>query len=89
MSRQRCGICIKRLMLASEFNQPIKRLRDSIKDDFLTDPMYFTKVKYIDYENERFEGPIPELGALEPLFHKRKSYEHEKELRIITSNFVV
>jgi hypothetical protein len=65
-----------------------QRLRDSIKDDFLTDPMHFTKVKYIDYENERFEGPIPELGALEPLFHKRKSYEHEKELRIITSNLL-
>jgi hypothetical protein len=65
-----------------------QRLRDSIKDDFLTDPMYFTKVKYIDYENERFEGPIPELGGLTNLFHKRKSYEHEKELRIITSNLL-
>lgn len=65
-----------------------KRLKDSIRDEFLTEPMYFTKVKYIDYENERFEGPLPELGALIPLFHKRKSYEHEKELRIVTSNFL-
>lgn len=65
-----------------------QRLRDSIKDECLTDPMYFTKVKYLDYENERFDGPIPELGALAPLFHKRKSYEHEKELRIITTNGV-
>jgi hypothetical protein len=42
--------------------------------------MYFTKVKYIEYENERFEGPIPELGALTPLFHKRKAMNMKRNL---------
>ena len=63
-----------------------QRLRDSINDEYLTDFMYFTRVKYIDYENEKFDGPIGDFGDLTALFHKRKSFEHEKELRIITTN---
>lgn len=36
-------------------------------------------VKYIDYENEW----LPEGNAFWPFVHKRKSFEHEKELRCL------
>jgi len=36
-------------------------------------------VKYIDYDNEA----IPSDNLMTPLVHKRKSFEHEKELRAI------
>lgn len=43
----------------------------------------FPKVQYIDYETETFEGRVAEED-ITPFFHKRKSYEHENEFRIIT-----
>lgn len=36
----------------------------------------FGKVEYIDYERDQIPG-----GELPPLFHKRKSFKHEKEFR--------
>ncbi|WP_148300402.1 hypothetical protein [Holophaga foetida] len=44
--------------------------------------LYLTKVNYIDYETETFEGGVAEVD-ITPFFHKRKSFEHEKEFRII------
>jgi len=38
------------------------------------------KVEYIDYETHM----IPERNILYPFIHKRKSFEHEKELRALT-----
>ena len=43
----------------------------------------FPKVLYMDYDTETFEGAVAEED-ITPFFHKRKSYEHEKEFRIIT-----
>ncbi|WP_339103198.1 DUF2971 domain-containing protein [Haloterrigena salinisoli] len=40
-------------------------------------------VRYIDYD----EHWIPEGNMYSPLFHKRLSYQHEKEFRIATSRF--
>ncbi len=36
-------------------------------------------VKYIDYETDS----LPDAGLLTPFLHKRKSFEHERELRAL------
>lgn len=41
--------------------------------------IYVGMIKYIDYERES----IPMTNALSPFMHKRKSFEHEKELRAL------
>ncbi len=43
---------------------------------------WFSKVNYIDYETETFEGHVAEID-ITPFIHKRRSFEHEKEFRII------
>jgi len=40
-------------------------------------------VKYIDYETEW----LPERYSFNPFLHKRKSFEHERELRAIIQKF--
>jgi len=56
-----------------------RRLRDSLKD---TKPdVYIGKVNYIDYEKDN----IPK-DFLSPFLHKRKSFDHEKELRAIVQD---
>jgi hypothetical protein len=42
-------------------------------------------VSYIDYATAR----IPLKNALSPLFHKRRSFDHEKEFRVLLSRFPV
>ncbi|CAE6734446.1 hypothetical protein [Candidatus Nitrotoga fabula] len=53
-----------------------KRLRDSIIDDR---QVYLGKVKYIDYENDVIRSD----NMLAPYMHKRKSFEHEREIRAV------
>lgn len=55
-----------------------KRLRDSIIDDRR---VYLGKVKYIDYENE----VIRSNHGFAPYVHKRKSFEHEHEIRAVVT----
>ncbi len=55
-----------------------KRLADSF-NDYNDEPINIGKVKYIDYEKDW----LPERKYLYPFFHKRKSFEHEQELRAI------
>jgi len=43
--------------------------------------IYVGSVQYIDYENDF----LPEDDLLRPFMHKRKSFEHERELRAIIS----
>ena len=45
----------------------------------LTAQIYVGKVHYINYETEF----IPENNALYPFVHKRKSFDHEQELRAV------
>jgi len=52
-------------------------LKTSLKDEIHT--VYIGKVKYIDFEKDW----MPEGNAMYPFIHKRKSFEHEKELRAI------
>jgi hypothetical protein len=49
-------------------------LKKSIIDD---ETVYIGKVKYIDYETEYIDA----RNLLSPFVHKRKSFEHEKEIR--------
>ena len=55
-----------------------KRLTESF-NDYLEDEVCIGKVRYIDYENEW----LPEGNLFYPFLHKRKSFEHEHELRAI------
>ena len=51
-------------------------LRDSLGTD---ESVYIGQVLYIDYEHQVIEGD----NALAPFIHKRKAFEHEKELRAV------
>jgi len=53
------------------------KLRSSIIDD---ENVYLGVVKYIDYEKEWIDGNV---NLLAPFVHKRKSFEHEREIRAL------
>ena len=58
----------------------IKTNFDSFVASFITDEkIHLGKVKYIDYDSEK----IPEDDLLSPYLHKRKNFEHEREVRVI------
>jgi len=42
---------------------------------------YIGKIRYINYRNEIFKGNAPD--KFEPILTKRRSFEHEKELRAV------
>ncbi|MEH6853179.1 DUF2971 domain-containing protein [Priestia megaterium] len=55
----------------------VERLERSLKD---VPTKYMREVKYIDYQNERFEGEDDQAAVY---FFKRNHFEHEKEYRVI------
>lgn len=57
----------------------VKRLMESFEID-LENTTSIGKVEYIDYESQA----IPLGNAFFPFMHKRKDYEHERELRAVT-----
>lgn len=57
----------------------VERLKMSLKNE--KRKIYISDVKYIDYENEF----MPESNTFYLGIHKRKSFEHEKEVRCIYS----
>ena len=59
-----------------------KRLKESFLNHAEHD-VYIGTVKYIDYETEW----LPEGFTFYPFLHKRKSFEHERELRAIVQKF--
>lgn len=61
-----------------------KRLKDSFKLNKV-DEIYIGFVKYIDYEKDI----IPDRNIFNPFLYKRKSFEHEKELRAIIMKFAL
>lgn len=61
----------------------IKTRFDSFVKSFITDEkIHIGKVQYVDYDNDL----IPEDDPLSPYLHKRKSFEHEQEVRAIVQN---
>jgi hypothetical protein len=59
-----------------------KNLRDSIVDD---EKVLLGIMKYIDYENESIDAG----NLLSAFVHKRKSFEHEREIRALVIEFPV
>ena len=53
------------------------RLRESLKD--ATESIFIGKINYISYEADR----MPVRNMFHPFLHKRRSFEHERELRAI------
>lgn len=53
----------------------IARYKDSIIDEKYE--VYIGQIEYIDFDKD----PTPEGNLFFPYFHKRRSYEHEKEIR--------
>lgn len=51
--------------------------------DSLPDTVYAGIVQYIDYHSEWF----PEGNTFYPFLHKRKSFEHEREVRAVIQDF--
>jgi hypothetical protein len=60
-------------------------LRKSIVVNGPHEQLFFAKVKYLDYSRDKFPGQLADLD-MTPFFHKRKSFEHERELRIIATH---
>ena len=57
------------------------KLRSSISDD---ENVNLGVVKYIDYETEWIDGRV---NLLTPFVHKRKSFEHEREVRAVVTKW--
>ena len=70
-AREKDGIAVK---------TTFKRLSESFICD---DNIYIGRVSYVDYENTY----IGEGDLFTPVLHKRKSFEHEREVRAIAGNF--
>lgn len=49
---------------------------------FTDQDVYMGKVRYIDYQREKV---LPNNSSVAPVFYKRKSFEHERELRCVTA----
>lgn len=70
-----------KLYLKSSEGIAIQSTYQKLKNSFESEqPVYLGQVKYIDYETEWLGFP---RNALNPFVHKRKSFEHEKEVRAI------
>jgi len=65
------------IAILSTFN----RLKSCFKDE--NHDIHVGRVKYIDYEKDW----MPEGNSFYPFVHKRKSFEHEQELRAIIQKF--
>jgi len=73
-------LCLKSnegIAIRSSFN----RLKSCFKDE--NHDIHIGRVKYIDYEKDW----MPEGNTFYPFVHKRKSFEHEQELRAIIQEF--
>jgi hypothetical protein len=72
-----------KLFLQSSEGIAIRSTVGNLKKSFEISGTYevnVAKVEYIDYETY----VIPERNILDPFVHKRKSFEHERELRALT-----
>lgn len=54
-------------------------------NDYDKDDIFIGEVRYIDYQKEW----MPEDNTFYPFIHKRKSFEHEKEIRAVIQHFEV
>jgi hypothetical protein len=75
-----------KLYLKSEEGIAVQSTYEKLRESFTdVEKVYLGVVKYIDYETEAIE-----LGNfLAPFVHKRKSFEHEREVRALVINFPI
>lgn len=59
-----------------------QRLSDCFRD-YKKEDIFIGKVTYIDYQRDW----MPENNSFFPFIHKRKSFEHEKEIRALVQHF--
>jgi hypothetical protein len=61
------------------------RLYDAIDENALTEyeSLFFTRVRYLDYDRDAFETYRAQYDVLTAYFHKFRSFEHEHEVRIV------
>lgn len=59
------------------------RLRDSLIDD---EQIFLGMVKYVDYDRELLPGM---MNSFTPFVHKRKSFEHEREVRAVIVKYPI
>lgn len=58
----------------------VQKFIDAIQGD--SDAVYLASVRYIDYDRDDFD-PKLQTNTMTPLVYKRRSFEHEKEIRAI------
>ena len=62
----------------------IKATFKSLSESFTCESsVYIGKVQYVDYKTTM----IPDANLFAPYMHKRKSFEHEREVRALTAEF--
>ncbi len=61
----------------------VSRLRDSLQSDDESLTLHVGNVRYIDFKTEMIPVPPPRDNLLAPFMYKRKSFEHEHELRAL------
>ena len=74
-----------KLYLKSDEGVAIQSTFKRLKENFnqkKSRPVYIGKVRYIDYEKD----VMPQSDALSPYIYKRKSFDHERELRAVSYN---
>ena len=64
----------KGIAIQSTFSRMVKAFEE------FPNSVHIGKIRYIDYQNEKFKG---EINIFEPILTKRKSFEHERELRAV------
>jgi hypothetical protein len=65
----------KGIAIQSTFNRMVKAFEK------FPDSVHIGKIRYINYQKETFKGNAPD--KFEPILTKRKSFEHERELRAV------
>ena len=75
------SVSMWKLYLKSNEGIAIRSTFNSLRTSFddVTHDIYIGVVKYVDYEKDW----IPEGNSLDPFVHKRRSFEHERELRVV------
>src|ERR1043165_4873977 len=72
-----CGGCIFRSSEGIAIRSSVARLKTALAS--FEDKIFVRPVRYLDYDRDRIE-----MGdVLEPFFYKRRSFEHERELRAV------
>jgi hypothetical protein len=78
------SVAMWKLYLKSDEGIVIQSTYRRLKDAIIDDEMFFLgTVKYIDYESEWIDAG----NLLSPFVHKRKSFEHEREVRAVITKW--